>query len=611
MRIPEYAIDQLREQASIVDIVGESVPLRRRGHNWIGLCPFHNEKTPSFNVNPQTGIFKCFGCGKGGNVFTFLMEARGMTFVEAVKTVADKVGFTLPESDQGDQPTEEDKQRQAVLEALTFASDWFVRQFRSAAGSEARQYTEGRRFLPEVLDTFAIGYSPEDRYALSSALLQAGFSEQTAVDAGLAVRTDDGALIDRYRGRLIFPIHSSWGRVIGFGGRIMKSHLKLAKYINSPQTAVYDKSRVLYGLFQAKAEIRKKDAALLVEGYADVVSLWQSGFRNVIASSGTSLTKEQLELLKKYTSTLYCLFDGDSAGAAATMRSIDLAVEADFTVRVVELPEGEDPDSLVRDRGASALERLIQGAASFLAFKKQYLERRGGMSSPESTSASVRSLLETVAKVPDDIKRDFFIRDVASLFSLDEHTVRRETDKLRRHRHQHRPDAPEAGPPGRVAPPFVAPPAEARPAGQLHRAERELFFILLTVPGALDWFRENKPLVKDDLLSPEGELVWTVVVDGIENPLTEDDRQVAELIADLAVRKETVSDNWTKFDVQIKRNDFKFLQDCTRSIVLERARRTQKQVMDRLAAGDTDAELLPQLLLLQQRIKELTEGFHK
>ncbi len=420
MHIPEHLVEDIRSRSDIVEIVGEHVHLTKRGKNYLGLCPFHSEKTPSFNVNPELGIYKCFGCGKSGNVYKFMMEHNGMTFPDAVKSLAQRVGIVIEEDEQTAEQRESQNRHDAAHRALAHAADFFQNALHSPKGSLAMRYINQRGFDDRVVMSFGLGYSFDEWQTLCSELLHKGYSEQCIEDAGLVVRRDDGSIHDRFRGRVMFPIHDSMGRVVGFGARSLSSDKTQAKYINSPQSLVYDKSKVLYGLYQAKQSIRQQDRALLTEGYADTISLHQFGFSNAIASSGTALTADQLRLLARYTKNVVIVYDGDEAGLKAATRGVEIALEQGFDVSVVVLPNGEDPDTFVHEHGAGSFESYLREARSFPDFLADRFRSQGMFATAKGQADAVRELMRLVGLIRDPLHREFLIRSLAQKFSLRE-----------------------------------------------------------------------------------------------------------------------------------------------------------------------------------------------
>ena len=417
MRISDEKIDEVRNAADIVEVISGYVKLKKRGKNYLGLCPFHTEKTPSFTVSAEKQMYHCFGCCKGGNIFTFLMEMDKISFVEAVRSLASKAGINIPEENVS--VTEEQTEFENYYAVCRFAGMHFFRNLtESEEGKEALSYFYKRGFTDETIRTFGLGYSLNSWDAFVLKAQAEGFKGEDISKVGLARVREDGSLYDYFRGRAMFPIFSTQGRVIGFGARKMREDDAIAgKYINSPESPLYDKSRVLYGLFHSKDFIRQEDNALMVEGYADLISLYQAGIQNVVASSGTALTEAQLKLIARYSKNLTLVYDADSAGSSATVRGIDLALEHDLNVRIVELPEGEDPDSYVLKHGGIEFRERLANAVSFIDFKAKQLHRAGAFVTVEGKRNAIRSLAQTIAKIGDEITRNMYIKEVANNYS--------------------------------------------------------------------------------------------------------------------------------------------------------------------------------------------------
>jgi DNA primase len=482
MKIPDDKIDEIRGATDIVDLVGGFVKLKKRGKNYLGLCPFHAEKTPSFNVSADRQMYHCFGCGAGGNVFTFLMEIDKVSFVEAVRTLAKNAGIDLPEPGRspGDgTPTEQER----AYALCRLAGQYFHANLTGTPeGKLALEYLKHRGITTEMSTHFGLGYSMNSWDAFIGHAKEHGYTPEFVARYGLARKREDGSYYDYFRGRLIFPVFTATGRVVGFGARKLREDDPLGKYINSPETPLFNKSRILYGLSQSKEAIRDADEALLVEGYMDLISLWQAGFRNIIASSGTALTADQITLVRRYTRTVTLVYDADSAGSRAAIRGIDLVLEQDMDVKVAKLPEGDDPDSFVRKKGAGAMRELLGGAGSFVDFiiaSRTESDKKGG-DSPEERSKTVRLLIGTVARMPDALKRDFYLKYIAQKFDLRESTLQAELSKALKSA------GPASGrrfvpavPPGEAAPDPVRQPAGRTPLQAIPPDERDLFAAVL------------------------------------------------------------------------------------------------------------------------------------
>ena len=429
MRISDDKIDEVRGAADIVEVIAAYVHLKKRGKNYLGLCPFHTEKTPSFTVSAEKQMYHCFGCGKGGNIFTFLMEMDKISFVEAVRSLASKSGIIIPEESRP--MTEEQTEFENYYAICRFAGMYFFKNLtESDEGKEALQYFYKRGFTDETIRTFGLGYAMNSWDAFVLKAQAEGFKIEDVAKVGLARVREDGSLYDYFRGRAMFPILSTQGRVIGFGARKMREDDTIAgKYINSPETPIYNKSRVLYGLFHAKDFIRQEDNALMVEGYADLISLYQAGIKNVVASSGTALTEDQLKLIGRYSKNLTLVYDADTAGSSATVRGIDLALEHDLNVNIIELPEGDDPDSFVQKHGGNEFRERLLNAISFIDFRAKQFQRAGAFATAEGKTQAVRSLVQSIAKMKDELKRNFYVKEVAEKYDVYESVIFHELEQ--------------------------------------------------------------------------------------------------------------------------------------------------------------------------------------
>jgi DNA primase len=422
--ITPNTIQQITNRIDIIDVVGEFVKLKKRGTNYLGLCPFHGEKSPSFTVSPAKEIYKCFGCGKSGNTITFLMEHEKYSYVEALKWLAERYNIEVEET----QKTAEQVQQIQIADSLHainhFAQQFFADQlFETEEGTNiALSYLKERGFREEVIRKFQIGYNPEARDALTKSLLQNQFNPELLPKTGL-VANRNNELVDNYRSRIIFPIHNNSGKVIGFGARVIGKSDRGPKYINTPENEVYSKSKILYGSYFARMAIDKADECLLVEGYTDVVSLHQAGIENVVASGGTSLTAEQLRLIKKYTNNLTIIYDGDSAGVKAALRGLDLAIEESLNVRLVLIPDNEDPDSYVNKVGATAFNQFIAASKKdFILFQLEVLLQEAG-NDVNKKSGIVNQIAETLSKInkaEDFTKQQDYIKQCSSILKIDE-----------------------------------------------------------------------------------------------------------------------------------------------------------------------------------------------
>lgn len=468
--IPPQTVREILDATRIEEVVEEFVPLRRRGVNWVGRCPFHAERTPSFHVNPVRNIFKCFGCGKGGDAVTFLMEHEGFTYPEALRWLARKYRIDIQEVERS--PEELAAQQQA--ESLFIVNDFAARHFQEQmlntdeGKSVALSYFRQRGLTEETIQTFGLGYAPDQRDLLLQRARQASHDVGMLQKVGLV--SADGTR-DFFRARVIFPIHSLSGKVAAFAGRTLSSDKNIPKYINSPESEIYSKSKTLYGMYQAKKAIRKKDECILVEGYMDVISLFQAGIENVVASSGTSLTEGQLQLIRRNTSNLTILYDGDPAGIQAALRGLDLALAQDLNVRVVLLPQGEDPDSYVQRIGASAFEQYVATHARDVILLKMDLLLDEARRDPARRAHAVKDMVASIAKVPDPIRRSTYVRSCAELMGVSEQTLLAEVEKIVRADERKRAERdrrqPEKAPDqAEVAPPPGEPQAKETPLAE-------------------------------------------------------------------------------------------------------------------------------------------------
>ncbi|QEM07736.1 DNA primase [Mucilaginibacter rubeus] len=431
--IQKSTIDRIMEATDIVEVIGEFVQLKKRGANYVGLSPFANERTPSFTVSPAKGIFKDFSTGKGGSAVTFLMELEKFSYPEALKWLAKKYGIEVEETVEAPENREEDLRRESLMIVSAFAAKFFHEAMLETEEGQSigLSYFKERGFTAETIKKFELGYSPDQWEAFTGAAIRNGYKEQFLVESGLSVKRDNGALFDRYRGRVMFPIHSFTGRVIGFGGRTLKKDKNVAKYVNSPESEIYHKSNVLYGLYFAKKAIREQDNCYLVEGYADVLSVHQTGVENVVASSGTSLTTEQIKLIARFTKNITILYDGDAAGIKASLRGLDMILEEGLNVKVVLFPDGHDPDSFVQSKGSSAFKKHIEeNKKDFILYKTQILLKEVG-NDPIRKADVIREVVESIAKIPDNIKASVFIKECSGLLQIDERALLSELNKMR------------------------------------------------------------------------------------------------------------------------------------------------------------------------------------
>ncbi|TGE28788.1 DNA primase [Hymenobacter metallicola] len=433
-RIPKETVDQIIHHADIVEVVGDFVTLKRKGQNMWACCPFHHEKSPSFSVAPAKGLYKCFGCGKAGGVVQFIMDIEGTSYVEALKYLAKKYGIDIQEEEKTpeEQLVQNEKDSQFIVS--NWAKDHYQKLLHESEEGESigLSYLMQRGLNQTTIKTFELGYSLDQWDDLLKAAQKQGFEAKYLEKTGLTiVREDDpNRRYDRFRGRVMFPIHNVSGRVIGFGARTLKANDKTAKYLNSPESDIYHKSDVLYGLFQARQAIRSEEVCYLVEGYLDVLSLHQGGIKNVVASSGTSLTESQIRLIGRYTDNVTVLYDGDAAGIRASLRGIDMLLEGALNVRVVLFPDGDDPDSYIRKVGDQRFKDYLEkNSQDFISFKTRLVSQEAAHD-PVKKAEAIRDVLQSIAKVPDPIKRQVFLQQTSTTFGIDEQVLITEYNKL-------------------------------------------------------------------------------------------------------------------------------------------------------------------------------------
>ena len=548
--IPHETVDRILDTAQIADVVGDFVTLKKRGANYIACCPFHNEKTPSFYVSPAKGIYKCFGCGKSGTAVGFVMEHESLSYVEALKYLAKKYHIEVVEKEESAEEIAQKQRNESLLLVSEYAGKFFRESLQTQEGQVVGyQYFRSRGLEDQTIRKYGLGWAPSDRKALAEAARAAGYKEEFLTETGLCIKYDDGRLVDRFFDRVIFPIHSVSGRVIAFGGRTLKTDKSVAKYVNSPSTEIYDKSRSLYGIYFAKNEMARQDKCILVEGYLDVLSMHQLGITNVVASSGTSLTVEQIRLIRKFTTNVTIIYDGDSAGIKAALRGIGLVLKEGLNVKVVLLPEGQDPDDFARKHTLEEVQdHIARNEQDFISFKTDLLLGEAG-NDPLKRANLINDVADTIALIPDAVVRAVYVRTCAAKFEIDESILadrvsRSRTDmiiaeKEQKDREQDRAarqlERGNVSQPGDVPPPPVeedygvpveTPPAILPETGglvmnvpYLQPCERELLgFILEEGCTELDFDRDSKFYI-------EGESV--TVAEFIDGILADDDAEFA------------------------------------------------------------------------------------
>ncbi|MEJ6499816.1 MAG: DNA primase [Cryomorphaceae bacterium] len=506
-RITSACVEKILDSVRIEEVVGDFVQLKKSGSSFRGLSPFSQEKTPSFYVVPSKQIFKDFSSGKGGSAVTFLMEHEQMTYPDALRWLAKKYNIEIEEEASSEEADEARNMRESLLSVNAFAAKQFSQwMWEDALGrSIGFAYFRERGFTEETIRRFELGYHLEGRSTFFDTAIAAGYQAEYLAGTGLSIAREDGSHVDRFWGRAMFPIHSLGGRIVGFGGRVLKKEAKTAKYLNSPESEIYHKSRVLYGLFQAKQSIARADRCYLVEGYTDVISLSQAGVQNVVSSSGTALTLDQIRLIKRLTEHVTLLYDGDAAGIRASFRGIDLLLEEGMLVRAVPLPEGEDPDTLAQSMKAEALEAYLRDKeVDFIQFKADTLATEAG-TDPIRRADMVKDIVGSIAKIPNAILREVYLRDTSSRLGIEERSLFAEMDRLRaadiraseRERQRQAPEAPALV----VAP---APAIDQRPPA----IEEALMRILLL-------YAENRISGMDEEGNPYTDAAGSIILDDL------------------------------------------------------------------------------------------------
>ena len=461
------------DAAQIVDVVSEFVTLRRRGVNYVGLCPFHNEKTPSFSVSPSKGVCKCFSCGKGGNVVHFIMEHEQLNYYEALKWLAKKYGIEVKERELSN----EEKQAQSVRESLFLVNDFANKYFQDILHHHrdgqaiGMSYFRQRGFRDDIIKKFQLGFSTESRDALYQEAKKKGFNTEYLVKTGLCYTRDDGQLRDRFWGRVMFPVHTLSGKVVAFGGRVLKTDAKVAKYVNSPESEIYHKSRELYGIYFAKQAIVKQDKCFLVEGYTDVISMHQAGVENVVASSGTALTSGQIRMIHRFTNNVTVLYDGDWAGIKASLRGIDMLLEEGMNIKVMLLPDGEDPDSFARKHNATEFQEYIAAhEVDFIRFKTNLLMSEAS-GDPFKRSKVIKDIVDSIAVIPEAIVRAEYIKECSQMLQIEERILVSEVAKIKRAKEEKKTSGvattTENEPKEPTSPDITTNPAGGQPTGEL------------------------------------------------------------------------------------------------------------------------------------------------
>ncbi|MCX6249316.1 MAG: DNA primase [Bacteroidetes bacterium] len=640
--IPHDTISNILSTAKIEEVVGDFVSLKRRGVNYIGLCPFHNEKTPSFTVSPSKGIYKCFGCGKAGNAVNFLMEHEHFTYPEALRELAKRYNIEIEEEKQTPEKIQEQNEKESLFLLNQYAQKYFEQVLHETEEGKAvgLSYFRERLFNDNTIRKFQLGYSPENWDSFTENATANGYKPEYLVKTGLSLQKET-RLMDRFHGRVIFPIHSASGRIIGFGGRVLKSDKHLAKYINSPESEIYNKSKSLYGLFFAKNALIAKDTCLLVEGYTDVISLHQAGIENVVASSGTSLTQEQIKLIQRYTANITILYDGDPAGIKASMRGIDMILEHGMNVRIVLFPEGEDPDSFVRKNRVAEVETFIaKNAVNFILFKTRLLlEETAG--DPIKKAALIKEIVNTISLIPDGISRSLYIKECAGVLGVQEQTLLNEINKIFRKKFTKKD--PESLETEGAGVDFSEPPAPSQMELEVDSSEaqeRAIIRLLLLYANEILIFKEedeNKEMkeipvkvgdfiihdIQSDELSfddPVCQQIFNEMAASLEQEKIADkdhffhhtDINISTLAIDLCVPSYELSTNWKKNRIYVDLEHQSSVDSINSAVLTFKVRKIDRMILDisnKLKEAGSDEEAM-QLLDDWHKKKEISSKIH-
>lgn len=613
MRIPEFKIEEIRNSADIVDVISQHVQLRKRGKNFIGLCPFHSEKTPSFTVSEEKQIFHCFGCHTGGNVFKFLTEFHKISFVEAVQELAEQQGITI-EFDKAEY-TEQQSEQEVLYDINTEAAKYFLNNLLNYdEGEFARKYLHERNIKTQTLRSFGLGYALKGWENFISYAKSRNLNIDKCIQLGLIGKNAEGKLYDKLPGRLIFPIFSPNGRVVAFAGRVLPSKAGStddpketgAKYINSPESLIYIKGRILYGLSFAKDDIRRLDKAIIVEGYMDLISLHQSGIKNVVAVSGTALTDDQVQLLSRYTKNVVLLFDADTAGIKASMRSIEILLKRDMEIKIVSLPKGEDPDSFVNKFGKEEFEELIKKAENFLEYETKYYESLGKFNEPATAAEAIRDLVKPVSLINDELKRNLLIKNIAKKFNLREKLLESELDKqIKQSKRFEKTDAKilRERKSAETQTTLIDASAEVSPIiynlekeilKLLFEAEKPVAELIFTYLNPEDFSssinRELFEIVKDEFESSESGENFTT--SGLVSILKDEKKEV--YIRELTFDKYSVSSSWeNRFpSITTEMTLMKFAKDTVMKFVVERIEKRIKSNRREIELTEDESKLL-------------------
>jgi DNA primase len=600
-------IDNIITTARIEEVIGDFISLRRRGVNLLGLCPFHNEKTPSFTVSPAKGIYKCFGCGKAGNSVNFLMEHEHFSYPEALKYLARKYNIEIEEEEQTPEQLQELNEKESLFNLNLFAQQYFTKTLFETEEGKAigLSYFKERGIREDLMHKFQLGYNPRKRDAFSEYATNNGYKREYLIKTGLAVETEN-RLYDRFHERVIFPIHSASGRVLGFGGRILTGEKNRPKYVNSPESEIYNKSKTLYGIFFSKNALISKDNCYLVEGYTDVISMHQAGVENVVASSGTSLTHDQVRIIQRYTSNITILYDGDPAGIKASFRGIDMIVEQGMNVKIVLFPDGEDPDSFARKHHPSEVEAFIsKNAANFILFKTKLLLDET-QNDPIKKAALIKEIVLTISLIPDGITRSLYVRECSSIMTISEQVLLNELNKKLRTRFNKDSSQKEIEPEPIVETQISAESQSPFDLDSAEYQEKEVIRLLLLygqeilhIKKSADDLEEISVIVADfivhEILSDELEFenslfkrIFQDYIAGRENDVIPDrawfldhsDAEVSKTAVNLVFSPYELSQNWLKNNIQVETEESRLKMHIEHTILAFKSKKIEKMIAE-------------------------------
>ena len=622
--IPYETVEKILDTARIEEVVGDFVTLKKRGANYTACCPFHNEKTPSFSVSPAKGIYKCFGCGESGTAVGFVMKHENLSYVEALKYLAKKYHIEIVEEEVSAEELAKKQRNESLLLVSEYAGKMFRDNLQTPEGQAiGYQYFRSRGLEDETINKFGLGWAMTARTALSDAARAAGYKEEFLVETGLSLKFDDGRLVDRFYDRVVFPIHSVSGRVIGFGCRTLKSDKSVAKYVNSPTSEIYDKRNTLYGIYFAKTEISRSDMCILVEGYLDVISMHQLGITNVVASSGTSLTVEQIRLIRKFTNNVTIIYDGDSAGIKAALRGVGLVLKEGLNVKVVLLPEGQDPDDFARKHTLDEVkDHIAHNSQDFISFMTDMLLGEAG-GDPLKKASLINEVADTIALIPDAVIRAVYVRTCASKFEIDESLLAERVNasrgkmimseqqhRFREEEREARMNAPVEEFTADVLTEVQQPPLIASVESLLAPCEREILgFILEHGCTTLDFDRDSKYYVEGEQIN---------VAEFIDGILADDETELAEesyrRVYDEYFRMYDEGLSQEQIQTRLLNSMDETVSSVAKDLLIEKHQITVKNYEDSLTSLSTRlVQFVPKALLVYQSkkveliLKELTD----